>query len=137
VAAAEPARLNRRTLVAGGLATLAAGPALAGVEPGGFTYDARLSQGGFLIGKAEPRATLLVDGKVVGRASAEGFFVVGFDRDAGPSARIDVQRAGGEAGLDFVIQPVRYTIQRIDGLPRTRWRPAIRRSWNASPARRR
>ena len=122
MAAAEPPPLNqpiltRRTLIAAGAAALAASSARAGIEPGGFTYDGRLSQGGFLIGRAEPRATVLVDAKVVGRASAAGFFVVGFDRDAPAAVEIEVMRAAGEAGQRFEIQPVAYDVQRIDGLP--------------------
>lgn len=127
MAAEEPPTLspglNRRALVGAGVAALAAPPALAGVETGGFTYDAKLSQGGFLIGRSDPRATVIVDGKLVGRASAAGLFVVGFDRDAAGTARIDVQRAGGQAGRDFAIAPVAYRIQRINGLPRDEVEP--------------
>ena len=121
MAEAEPAPLtpapSRRALIGGGIAVLIGRPALAGVEPGGFTFGGRISQSGFLIGHGSPRATVLVNGKPVGRASAAGYFVVGFDRDEPATAQINVQRAGGEAGQTFEIQPVAYDVQRIDGLP--------------------
>ena len=123
MAEAEPAPLtpapSRRALIGGGIAVLIGRPALAGVEPGGFTFGGRISQSGFLIGHGSPRATVLVNGKPVGRASAAGYFVVGFDRDEPATAQINVQRAGGEAGQTFEIQPVAYDVQRIDGLPPT------------------
>ena len=123
MAAAEPPILNqglsRRALMgAGALALAAPRVALAAIEPGGFSYDGKLVQGGFLIGRSDPRATLIVDGKLMGRASADGLFVVGFDRDAPSRAQIDVQRIGGEAGRAFTIRPTTYRVQRINGLPK-------------------
>jgi murein DD-endopeptidase MepM/ murein hydrolase activator NlpD len=124
MAAAEPSpQIDRRTLIGAGLAALAARPALAGIEPGGFTFGGRLSQGGVLIGRAAPRATVLVNGKVVGRASADGIFAVGFDRDEPATAEVDVLRAGGEAGQRFAIAPVSYDVQRINGLPQDQVTP--------------
>jgi hypothetical protein len=41
-------------------------------------------QGGYAIGRTAPRATIDIDGEVIGLASADGWFVVGFDRDARP-----------------------------------------------------
>jgi murein DD-endopeptidase MepM/ murein hydrolase activator NlpD len=115
--------LNRRVLIGAGLTALAARPALAGVEPGGFSYDGRLSQSGFLIGRSASRATVLVNGKVVGRAAESGLFVVGFDRDEPGSAEIHVMRAGGEAGRTVEIAPVAYDVQRINGLPQDQVTP--------------
>jgi murein DD-endopeptidase MepM/ murein hydrolase activator NlpD len=124
MAAAEPPhQIDRRVLMGAAFAALAARPALAGIEPGGFSHGGRLSQGGALIGRTAPRATVLVNGKVVGRASAEGLFVVGFDRDEPGSAEVHVMRAGGEAGGSFAISPVTYDVQRINGLPQDQVTP--------------
>jgi hypothetical protein len=46
------------------------------------------------IGKTDPGTTVVYQGKPV-RVSPEGFFVIGFSRDAGPAAEIELQRPSG------------------------------------------
>jgi murein DD-endopeptidase MepM/ murein hydrolase activator NlpD len=58
-----------------------------------------------------------LDGEAVGRASAGGYFVVGFDRDAPGSAVLSVRTAAGEARRELTIGKGDFDIQRIDGLP--------------------
>ena len=77
----------------------------------------RFVQGGYGIGKTAPQATIDLDGEVVGLASAGGWFVVGFDRDAPPVATVTVTTADGSASHEAVIAPGAFDIQRIDGLP--------------------
>lgn len=107
--------MNRRAAVLALLAAAAAGPALA--QPPGLSVTGRFVQGGYAIGRTAPRAEVYVDGKLVTRASAQGLFVVGFDRDAPPSATIRVVTASGAADHVVQVAPTAYDIQKIDGLP--------------------
>jgi murein DD-endopeptidase MepM/ murein hydrolase activator NlpD len=81
-------------------------------------------QGGYAIGHTAPHATVELDGEVVGQASAQGWFVVGFDRDAAPVAHLQITTAEGSAGHDAVIAPGTFDLQRIDGLPTDQVEPA-------------
>ncbi|HTI67804.1 MAG TPA: M23 family metallopeptidase [Caulobacteraceae bacterium] len=112
----DPQHLNRRAVVgltAGGLAAAAAAHAFAASAETGFVWSGRPVQGGFVIGRTAPRATVAVDGEPVGRTSGSGLFVVGFDRDAPAVAEI----GAGAAERRFVIAPGVFDVQRIDGLP--------------------
>lgn len=114
MAGAEP--LNRRGLLIGGLATAGlAGPAFA--APPALSVSGRYRQGGFAIGRTEPRATVMLDGQLVGTASAAGWFFVGFDRDAAPTAEIRVETAGGSTSHRLDIARGDFDIQAIRGLP--------------------
>jgi murein DD-endopeptidase MepM/ murein hydrolase activator NlpD len=107
--------VNRRTALLSLLATGAAGPAFA--QPPGLALTGRYVQGGYAIGRTAPRAQVYVDGKLQTRASAEGLFVVGFDRDAPSSETIRVASAGGAAQHVVQVAPTDYDVQKIDGLP--------------------
>ena len=118
--------MNRRAalgLAAGGLAAAAGLRAAAAPDPGGFTWGGRLVQGGALIGRAAPRAEVSVDGKAVGTASASGWFVVGFDRDAPADVVVSVRTAAAQADRTFPIDAGVFDIQRIDGLPQDQVTP--------------
>jgi len=110
--------LSRRALLAAAAGLAAAGGRAFAAEAA-FPISGRLSQGGFLIGRADPRAALVLDGEAVGQASASGLFIVGFDRDAKASAEVDA----GAAQRIVSIAPVDYDIQRIDGLPQNQVTP--------------
>lgn len=73
-------------------------------------------QGGCVIGRTRPRANVVLDGEVMGQASANGLFIIGFDRDAGPEAVLVVNSSDGSAEHRLQVAPVDYDIQRIDGL---------------------
>lgn len=77
-----------------GLATLAA-PTIATAVPAITVQRQRLVQGGHIVLRIEPRASLIVDGVGVGKASAKGLAVVGFDRDAPSSVRVEIRSEGG------------------------------------------
>ena len=83
----------------------------------GLTLSGRFVQGGYAIGRTAPHATIDLDGEVVGLASTEGWFVVGFDRDAPPAVIVTVTAPDGSASHEAVIAPGTFDIQRIDGLP--------------------
>jgi murein DD-endopeptidase MepM/ murein hydrolase activator NlpD len=73
-------------------------------------------QGGLVVGRTAPRATVLLNGAPVTQASAAGWFVIGFDRDAPPPALVTVETADGSASHQATIAPGTFDIQRIDGL---------------------
>lgn len=93
----------------------AAGPAQAGPAP--VVLDGPAIQGGLLVGRTAPGATLRLDGRPV-KVAADGRFVIGFGRDAGPQATIEVDLAGAERRQRVLAVTQRhYQVQRIDGLP--------------------
>ena len=122
----DAAAVNRRAVLAvlagAGLSGLAAARAFA--KPPGLALTGKLQQCGYAIGATQPRATVSVDGMAVGRASASGLFVIGFDRDAAPAAQLMVETDDGSATHDLAIAPGTYDIQRIDGLPEDQVTPS-------------
>ena len=114
--------MNRREVMLSGAACALAGPAFA--APPGLELSGRFQQGGFALGRTAPRAEVLPDGEAMGHASAEGVFIVGFDRDAGPAAEIRVRTPDGEAVHRAVIEKGVFDIQRIGGLAEDQVSPA-------------
>lgn len=82
----------------------------------GLSLSGRFVQGGFAVGRTAPRATVLLNGAPVAQASAAGWFVIGFDRDAPPAALITVATPEGSASQQLTIAAGDFDIQRIDGL---------------------
>lgn len=112
---------SRRNFLAGAAATAAGlaatGTALANtpmppitVLPGG-----RAMQGGWLRGRVQPGTTsLTLDGSAVPFAP-DGTFLIAFDRDAGPIARLTAMRSGAPALVrDLTIAPRAWQIENID-----------------------
>ncbi len=116
-------------------ALLAAAPALA-LAPSAFSQAAlvipspplavsgKAMQGGFVIGRTSPRAEILVNDKPVGMATTDGLFVIGFDRDEAPKAKLGIKMPWGALDHTFDIAPVTYDVQRIDGLPQDQVTPS-------------
>ena len=76
-----------------------------------------LEQGGLVVGQVEPGAKVKLNGNPV-PVSADGQFLLGFDRDARPFAKLEVQHPDGWAeSQDLAIAKRDWDIQRIDGLP--------------------
>lgn len=80
-----------------------------------------LTQGGVAVCTTAPGAELLVDG-VRTTADADGFAIIGFDRDAPAISHVIASHAiPGEAqsqiAVDLAIAPRPWDIQRVDGLP--------------------
>ena len=73
-----------------------------------------LQQGGFALLRSSPRAAVSLDGEAVGAASAAGWTVIGFDRDAAPSARLAV---AGQAERTLTIAQRPWRTQAVNGLP--------------------
>lgn len=114
--------VNRRQATLGLLASATAGPALAAGPA--LNLAGKLVQGGYAIGRTAPRAEITVDGATVTRASAGGYFVVGFDRDAGPRAVIGAATAGGRSQQTVEVAPGSFDVQKIDGLPQNQVTPS-------------
>ncbi|WP_332678275.1 M23 family metallopeptidase [Brevundimonas sp.] len=115
--------LPRRQLLIGGalagLAPTAAWAPSANWVPASdeLPLTGRFVQGGHAIGRTWPRAQILVDGESLTTASADGGFIVGFDRDAPGSVRIEARHDGRSALRTLTIAPGRFSESRIDGLP--------------------
>ena len=79
--------------------------------------DGPLIQGGLVVGRAVPGAEVRLDGRRI-RVDSAGRFVIGFGRDAAPTARLEVHAPDGPVERrELAIAQRAYEIQRIDGLP--------------------
>ena len=106
---------SRRGVIAGAGALIIAAPARA--QAPGLDLRGRFVQSGFGLGRTEPRARIVLDGEVIGEASAAGYFVIGFDRDAPATSLLSVRNDDGEAEHHLALAPVQYDVQAVDGLP--------------------
>ena len=83
----------------------------------GVHLDGPRTQGGLLRGRVPPGSTVEYEGDAV-RVSADGWFLVGFGRDAPPDAELVVVFPDGRRERQVLeVRPREYDIQRIDGLP--------------------
>jgi murein DD-endopeptidase MepM/ murein hydrolase activator NlpD len=120
----EGLRPSRRFLLAVAPALALAPRALAqGLEDLPLALSGKLVQSGYAIGRTAPRAAILVDDQPVGEASAEGLFVIGFDRDAPAMCRLEARAPAASAARVLAVAPVEYDVQRIDGLPQDQVTP--------------
>lgn len=92
-------------------------PSLAHAAAPGLSLSGKFVQGGYAVGRTAPRATIDLDGQVLTMASADGWFVIGFDRDAPPSSILTITTPDGSAVDERPVAPGDFDIQRIDGLP--------------------
>jgi hypothetical protein len=82
-----------------------------------LTLDGTATQGGLVRGTVAPGATVTLDGKPV-RVAPDGHFIVGFGRDAAPTAALDVIAPDGSVmHRDLAVTPRQWDVRRIDGLP--------------------
>jgi hypothetical protein len=77
-----------------------------------------LTQGGVALCRTLPGASIAVDGVASGEADAQGWAVIGFNREHGPEARV-VASAPTRPDVEqrYAIAPRSFDIQRVDGLP--------------------
>ena len=82
----------------------------------------RPEQGSLVLGRTDPPATVILDGRPV-PVDAGGRFLLGFGRDAGPGAVVEIHH--GEAVESRVLAVARrdWPVQRIEGLPRDKVEP--------------
>ena len=74
-------------------------------------------QGGLIFGIAEPGSEVRLDDTPVS-ISEDGHFVIGFGRDETGTRELIVSSPGGETFSEsMTVQPRKYAIERVDGLP--------------------
>ena len=96
------------------LAPFGTGPVAA---ESGVRLDGPRTQGGLLRGRVPAGSTVEYEGDAV-RVSADGWFLVGFGRDARAEAELVVVFPDGRSERQVLsVEPREYDIQRIDGLP--------------------
>ena len=85
--------------------------------------DGPRTQGGLLQGRVAPGSEVEFEGTPV-RVSEDGWFLIGFGRDASPEAELAVSGPdGGRERLVLAVAPREYRIERIDGLPSAKVAP--------------
>ena len=98
-----------------------------GPESTRIRLDGPRTQGGLLQGRVAPGSGVEFEGTPV-RVSEDGWFLVGFGRDAAPEAVLVVSSPdGGRERLVIAVAPREYRIERIDGLPAAKVAPRRRR----------
>lgn len=75
------------------------------------------TQGGVVLCRTLPGASISVDGVPSGAADAQGWAVIGFNRQHGASGRVVAGAQGSEVAQSYEIASREFDIQRIDGLP--------------------
>jgi murein DD-endopeptidase MepM/ murein hydrolase activator NlpD len=76
----------------------------------------RIEQGGLAAGLTEPDSTVTLDGAAV-PLDPDGRFLLGFGRDAPPTAVLEIRSADGEVERKtLTVTPRQWPEQRIDGL---------------------
>ena len=108
--------LNRRGVVLGAGALLAAGSAHAR-DDADLTLTGRFVQGGHALGRTWPRALIFVDGESLTAASADGAFIVGFDREAAGSVQIEARLGARSARRTLDIARGQFPSTSVNGLP--------------------
>lgn len=104
----------------GGLLWLLMQTASAGI----LQLDGPMIQGGLVVGRTDPGAKVVLDGKPVS-VSKEGIFLLGFHRDAAPRSVLEIVFANGSREKRFLdIEQRKYHIQRLDGLPPSKVTPS-------------
>ena len=84
---------------------------------GSLSLKGPITQGGLVVGQTEPGTVVTFEGRKV-RVSPEGVFVIGFSRDAPPTAKLELHHPDGSMGTRILqVKKRKYRIQRIDGLP--------------------
>ena len=89
----------------------------------GLRLDGLRTQGALLRGRVAPGSAVEFEGAPV-RVSENGWFLVGFERDAPPEATLTVIWPGGRREEQVLaVKPREYQIERIDGLPPSKVTP--------------
>ena len=79
--------------------------------------DGNLEQGGLVIGRSVPGATVHLDGTRLDMDD-EGVFAFGFDRDHGATAKLVVSLSDGDTvERELAVAPREWKIQRVEGVP--------------------
>lgn len=94
-------------------------PAPSRMEQSGFTFEGPIIQGGALIGTAPTGATSVRFNGVAVPMTAEGRFLVAFDRDAPPSAIVSAVLGNGQqVSVTLPVARRAWAIETLNTLPR-------------------
>lgn len=107
--------VDRRRLLLGAAAGLAATRAFG--QDDGLRLRGATVQGGGVVGRTWPRALIFVDGEALTAASADGWFVVGFDYESAGSVQIEAR--SGDRSVSRTVSVARgdFPTSTINGLP--------------------
>lgn len=109
--------VSAMTALALALTVACAAPARAQVSSDHVSFDGHFEQGGLVYGHTAPGAHVTLDGQPL-RLTPDGEFLLGFGRDAAPSATLDITYADGRHETKALAVAARtWGVQRIDGLP--------------------
>ena len=108
-------RPDRRGLLLGAAAGFVARPALA--QDDGLQLRGRFVQGGSVVGRTWPRALIFVDGEALTAASADGWFVVGFDYESAGSVQIEARSGDRSVSRTVSIARGDFPTSTVNGLP--------------------
>jgi len=106
-------------------AVLLLGPGLAAANDPSplLVLDGEVTQGGLIIGRTDPGARVLLDGRPL-RVSGDGTFLIGIGRDqTGPLTLTATAPGAGQTTRELAVKSRTYRVQRIDGLPESRVTP--------------
>ena len=78
-------------------------------------FNGKFVQGHYIIGKADPNSTVLIDKKKI-KVSKDGYFAFGLDRERKYDVVIQIEKDGNINKIIKKVQKRKYNIQRIDGL---------------------
>jgi murein DD-endopeptidase MepM/ murein hydrolase activator NlpD len=101
------------------LLLLLSGPARAEIA---LELTGKATEGGLLIGKTDPGASVTLDGKAV-RTSEDGHFLLGFGRDETGSKQLQIALMGQVIRRDIAIAERAFKTERVDGLPERKVTP--------------
>lgn len=108
-------RPDRRDLLLGAAAGFVARPTLA--QDDGLQLRGRFVQGGSVVGRTWPRALIFVDGEALTAASADGWFVVGFDYESAGSVEIEARSGDRSVSRTVSIARGDFPTSTVNGLP--------------------
>ncbi|MBN8606496.1 MAG: M23 family metallopeptidase [Caulobacterales bacterium] len=75
------------------------------------------TQGGVALCRTLPGAAISVDGVASGVADAQGWAVIGFNREHGAEGVVSASASGATAQASYAIAQREFDIQRVNGLP--------------------
>ena len=78
-------------------------------------FNGKFIQGHYIIGKADPNSTVLIDKKKI-KVSKDGYFAFGLDIERKYDVVIQIEKDGNINKIIKKVKKRKYNIQRIDGL---------------------
>lgn len=75
------------------------------------------TQGGVGLCRTLPGAAIYIDGVASGEADANGWALIGFNREHGPQGEVEARSGERSVTRTFAIAPRAFDIQRVNGLP--------------------